>query len=248
MIPCSSLRSSGWRATDWIIEAKTVPMPMPAPSEPTPMPSPKPSACAALIVDEVAASRWSTVSSLVGRLDRRADVDGGQGGEDERLDRDDDHDFEDVEGNAYRKRDHGDDPERDAAEDEEQADRDEDQHVAREHVRVEPDAQADHAKDVRDRLENGHDRHHPLRHAGRNEALEVGNAVVADAFDVGEDHAQDREDEGHRELRGDRVDPPRRHAVPFVSGQRQGDEADEVHREDEEKERRYVREPAADRL
>ena len=31
------------------------------------------------------------------RLDRRADVDGGQGGEDERLDRDDDHDLEDVE-------------------------------------------------------------------------------------------------------------------------------------------------------
>ena len=35
--------------------------------------------------------------SLVFGLDRRADVDGGQGGEDERLDRDDDDDLEDVE-------------------------------------------------------------------------------------------------------------------------------------------------------
>src|ERR671934_1261117 len=107
MIPCSSPRNSGCRATDWIIEAKTVPMPMPAPSEPRPMPTPKPSACAALIVDDVAASRWSTVSSLVGRLDRGADVDGGQSGEDECLDRDHDHDLEDVEGNADRKRDYG---------------------------------------------------------------------------------------------------------------------------------------------
>src|ERR1051326_5539670 len=110
MIPCSSPRSSGWRATDWIIEAKTVPMPMPAPSEPRPMPRPKPSACAALIVLEVAASRWNTISSfraLVGRLDRRADVDGGQGGEDERLDGDDDHHFEEVEGDTDRERDDG---------------------------------------------------------------------------------------------------------------------------------------------
>jgi len=28
MIPCSSPRNSGWRATDWIIEPKTTPMPM----------------------------------------------------------------------------------------------------------------------------------------------------------------------------------------------------------------------------
>src|SRR5437762_11157664 len=102
MIPCSSLRSSGWRATDWIIDANTVPMPMPAPSEPRPMPTPKPSACAALMMGEVAASRWCTVSSLVARLDRRADVDGGERSEDERLDGDDDHDLEDREGDPDR--------------------------------------------------------------------------------------------------------------------------------------------------
>src|SRR6266581_2883050 len=121
MIPCSSPRSSGWRATDWIIEAKTVPMPIPAPSEPRPMPRPKPSACAALMVGEVAASRWSTVSSLVGRLDRRAEVDG----------------------DPDRQRDDGHNPECDPAEDEEEPDRDEDEHVPGQHVRVEPDAEAD---------------------------------------------------------------------------------------------------------
>src|ERR1044071_4197902 len=120
MIPCSSPRSSGWRATDWIIDANTVPMPMPAPSEPRPMPRPKPSACAALMVGEVAASRWSTVPPLVARLDRRADVDGCKRGEDERLNGDDDHDLEEVECNPDRKRDDGDDPEGDPAQDEEQ--------------------------------------------------------------------------------------------------------------------------------
>src|SRR5919197_3436492 len=111
MIPCSSPRSSGWRATDWIIEAKTVPMPMPAPSEPSPMPRPKPSALPAFTTDpEVAAStKLSTTPSLVRRLDRRADVDGGQGGEDKRLDGDDDHQFEQVEGDADHERDRDDD-------------------------------------------------------------------------------------------------------------------------------------------
>src|SRR5205085_7932078 len=189
MIPCSSPRNSGWRATDWIIEAKTVPMPIPAPSEPRPMPRPKPSACAALMVSDVA-SRWSTGSSLVGRLDGRADVDGSQSGEDERLNGDDDHHFEEVERDTDRERDDGDDPEGDPAQDEEQPDRHQDQHVAGEHVRVEPDAEADHTEDVRDRLQDGHDRHHPLRNAGGNEALEIGEAVVADSLDVGEDHAQ----------------------------------------------------------
>ena len=41
-------------------------------------------------------------SSLVLGLDGRADVDGGQGGEDVRLDRDDDDDLEEVEDVARR--------------------------------------------------------------------------------------------------------------------------------------------------
>src|ERR1041384_4724241 len=183
MIPCSSPRSSGWRATDWIIEAKTVPMPMPAPSEPSPLPRPKPSALAALPIEpEVAASTIPCTSpSLVRRLDRRADVDGGQGGEDECLDGDDDDHFEQVERDPDHKRDGDDDVEGDPAENEDQADRDQDQHVPGEHVGVETDTEADDAEDVRDRFEHGHRPDHRLRHAGGNEALDVGRPVPAEA-------------------------------------------------------------------
>src|SRR5713101_7119602 len=101
-MPCSSPRSSGWRATDWIIEPKMLPMPTPAPSEPSPMPSASAMALPALVTSPVVAAMRDRVdmvrrSSLVLGLDRRADVDGGQDGEDERLDRDDDHDLEQVE-------------------------------------------------------------------------------------------------------------------------------------------------------
>src|SRR6266516_2931750 len=250
MIPCSSPRNSGWRATDWIIEAKTVPMPMPAPSEPSPMPSPKPSALPALTTSPEVAARIvaSTSSSLVGGLDRRADVDGGQGGEDKRLDGDDDHHFEEVEGDPDHERDRDDDVEGDPAEDEDQADRDEDQHGAGQHVGVETDAEADDPEDVRDRLEHGHRPDHRLRDSGGNEALEVPGTVPAEALHVGEDDAEEGEHERHGELRGDGVDPPGRDAVPLLPRQRQRQEADGVERPDEKEERRDVREPAADRL
>src|SRR2546421_11894193 len=100
-MPWSSPRSSGCRATDWIIEAKMLPMPTPAPSAPRPTPSASPMALPAFVTSPVVAAR--TVEStcyllLVGGLDRRADVDGGQDREDERLDPDDDNDLEEAEG------------------------------------------------------------------------------------------------------------------------------------------------------
>src|ERR1041385_2974231 len=248
MIPCSSPRSSGCRATDWIIEAKTVPMPMPAPSEPSPMPTPKPSALAALTTSPAAMTRWSTGSSLVSGLDRRADVDGGEGGEDERLDGDDDDELERVERDPDRERDRDGDVEGDSAEDEDQSDRDEDQHVAGEHVRVQPDAEADDAEDMRDRLEQRHERHHRLRDACGDEALEVAQPVEANSLDVCEDDAEEREHERHGQLRRDGVDAPGGHAVPLLAGERQRDEADDVHRPDEQEQRRDVREPSADGL
>src|SRR5919108_2827638 len=108
MIPCSSPRSSGWRATACSIEAKTMPMPMPAPSDPRPMPSARPSAFPALMTFPAASSIASTVPpSLVARLDGRADVDGGERGEDERLDRDDDDHLEEGEDRRCRDGDHG---------------------------------------------------------------------------------------------------------------------------------------------
>src|SRR6266851_2231538 len=139
-MPCSSPRSSGWRATDWIIEPKMLPMPTPAPRAPRPTPRARPIALPAFVTSpDVAARRWSMASFLlVFRLDRRADVDGGQGSEDEGLDRDDDRDLEDVEDGGDRHDDHGQDH---GLQDEHQADEGQDQDVTGEHVREQPDAQ-----------------------------------------------------------------------------------------------------------
>src|SRR5215470_8542882 len=112
-MPVSSPRSSGCRATAWIIEPKMLPMPTPAPSEPRPMPS------ASAMAFPASATLPSTAptmeradmrfpSSLVLRLDRRADVDGRECSEDIGLDRNDDDDLEKVEGDFRRYRDHGD--------------------------------------------------------------------------------------------------------------------------------------------
>src|SRR5690242_15372725 len=111
-MPCSSPRSSGWRATDWIIEPKMLPMPTPAPSAPRPTPSARPIALPALVTSPVVAAMKVKVdmvrrASLVLGLDRRADVDGGQCSEDERLDRDDDRHLEDVEDACDRHDEHG---------------------------------------------------------------------------------------------------------------------------------------------
>src|SRR5437773_6905045 len=99
-MPWSSPRSSGCRATDWIIEPKMLPMPTPAPSAPRPTPSARPIAFPALVTSPVVAAMSAESIAgylLVFRLDRRADVDGGQRGEDECLDADNDRDLEDVE-------------------------------------------------------------------------------------------------------------------------------------------------------
>src|SRR3954452_19909575 len=139
-MPVSSPLSSGCRATDWIIDAKIRPMPTPAPAAPSPTPSARPMALPALVTSPDVAARIvaSTCSSLVLGLDRRADVDGGQGGEDERLNADDDDDFEDVE--RGRDGDHC-GREDDRLQDEHEADEGEDQDVSREHVREQTHAQ-----------------------------------------------------------------------------------------------------------
>src|SRR4029450_3604659 len=107
-MPWSPPRSSGWRATAWIIEPKMLPMPMPAPSEPRPMPSASAIALpASTLLAASCAIKLNTYSSLsMLRLDPRADVDGGKRSEDERLDRDHDHDLEEIEerGRADRQR------------------------------------------------------------------------------------------------------------------------------------------------
>src|SRR3954452_12814449 len=142
-MPCSSPRSSGWRATDWIIEPKMLPMPTPAPRAPRPTPSARPTALPAFVTSPVGARMYPSMRFLlVLRLDRGADVDGGQGSEDEGLDADDDHDLEDVEDRGDR---NDKDREDERLQDEDEADEREDQDVARQHVREKTDAERDEA-------------------------------------------------------------------------------------------------------
>src|SRR5919201_4117226 len=246
-MPWSSPRSSGWRATDWIIEPKMFPMPTPAPSAPRPTPRARPIALPAFVTSPEVAARTvaSSSSPLVSGLDRGADVDGGQGGEDERLDRDDDRDLEEVEGRGDRD---DDDRQDDRLQDEHEADEGEDQDVAGEHVREEPDGERDQAHELAEHLE-GHDQdEEPLRSL-RDPALEVADGPVPpDALEVREDEREHGERERYGERRRRGVDAPDRHAVVRLAGERQRDEPDRVHDPDEEHQRRDVREPAADRL
>src|SRR5918992_4828061 len=169
-------------------------MPIPAPTAPRPTPTPKaialprsatfPSACASK------KSTWSPF--LVFRFDGAADVDGGEQGEDEGLDRDDDDHLEEVDerSDADRKRD-----EPPGREDENEAEHHEDQHVAGEHVREEADRERDEPHELRDDLERHDQREEALRRAGRDPTLEVaGCAVVPDPFHV----RREERDQGER--------------------------------------------------
>src|SRR5512132_950213 len=125
-MPVSSPLSSGWRATAWIIEPKMLPMPMPAPSEPRPMPRASAIALPASTLLAAAARRLKDMLGtppcgclLVLRLDRRTDVDGRECSKDESLDRDDDHDLEEIERGG---RGNGDDGDGEVLEHEDQAD------------------------------------------------------------------------------------------------------------------------------
>src|SRR5512132_1874233 len=244
-IPWSSPRSSGCRATDWIIEPKMLPMPTPAPSAPRPTPRARPIALPAFVTSpDVAARSVCTTPSLMLRLDCRADVDGGQGGEDERLDPDDDDDLEDVED----RRGNQDGQKRQRLEDEDQPEEREDQDVAREHVREESDAQRDQAHELSEDLERHDQWQQRLRRLG-DPALEVaGRPVPADALDVREHEGEERQRQRHRQRARRGVDAPGRDAVVRLPGDRQRNEAQQVDDEDEQQQRRDVREPAADRL
>src|SRR3990170_3245113 len=211
-MPRSSLRSSGWRATAWIIEPKMLPMPTPAPSAPRPIPSARAIALPASAPASAAARKKNEefmVGLLLGSvlgLDGRADVDGGQGGEDIRLDGDDDQGFEEVEKGGGR---YGDKCQEDVLEHDDEPDEREDEHVACEHVRVEADREADQAHELAQDLERDDQRQHRLRHVG-NPALEVApRPVCAYSLDVSERPGHERQRERDRESRGRRKDRER---------------------------------------
>src|SRR3954468_1167766 len=195
-MPWSSPRSSGCRATDWIIEPKMLPMPTPAPSAPRPTPRARPIALPALVTSpEVAARRVLMLFLLVLWLDRRADVDGGQGSEDKRLDADDDDHLEEVE----ERRGDQDREQLQGLEDEDEPQEGEDQDVAGEHVGEEPDAQRDQAHELTEDLQRDDQEEQPLGRL-RDPALEVANrAVPANALEMREDEGEKSERQRHRE-------------------------------------------------
>src|SRR3990170_4490695 len=191
-MPWSSPRSSGWRATAWIIEPKMLPMPMPAPAAPRPTPTPKAIARPMLVTSPVIAARTvpKVPLPLVFGFDCPADVDGGEEREDEGLDRDHDRDLEDVDRDAHGNRDHR---EHDRFEDEDQAEHHEDEHVAGQHVGEESDGERDQAHELGDHLEHGDRPDQHLRDAPRDPALDVlDRAVVANALDVRRDERDQR--------------------------------------------------------
>src|SRR4051794_13691199 len=222
-----------------------LPMPTPAPSAPSPTPRARPIALPAFVTSPVVAARSvCTTPSLVLGLDGRADVDGGQCGEDERLDPDDDHDLEDVE--DRRGNDHGQKLQR--LEDEDQPEEREDQDVPGEHVREESDAQRDQPHELPENLERHDQDQQSLRSLG-DPTLEVARrAVPANPLEVREHERDERERERDRERARRGVDAPGRDAVVRLARDRQRDEAEQIDHEDEQQQRRDVREPARDRL
>src|SRR4051794_379841 len=119
--------------------ATTRPMPIPGPIAAPPYTMPRPMVWRPALLSTAAAARtWSKGSSLVFRMHRSADVDGGENGEDEGL-QERDEDLEPGEGEEQRVAERQDDHENARLEDRGADHREgrEDQ-VAREHVGEQP--------------------------------------------------------------------------------------------------------------
>src|SRR6266571_460468 len=250
MIPCSSPRSSGCLATDWIIEAKMLPMPTPAPTAPSPTPRPKAIAWPSLTCGAAAARNETsdTAASLVFGLDRRADVDRGQRREDERLDRDDDDHLEEIEDDRAGQ---PEEPPRRCIDDEHEPDHHKDEHVAREHVREETYRERDQTHELRQDFDHGNRGDQHLGQAARNPALEVATGTVPpDPLEVREEEGDERKRERHGERGRGRVDPERRNRktedMNFVTRERKRQEAEHVYDPDEQEQRSDVGKPEAD--
>src|SRR5215211_5658855 len=122
MRPSSEPRSSGWRPTDSMVLPKMKPTPTPGPIAPKPVARPSWSALAA---SSMLPSSAMQVSLVVG-VDRSTDVDGGQGGEDVRLQERDQGHLERVDGRRHghseREEEVADDPAEERAQPEEHRD------------------------------------------------------------------------------------------------------------------------------
>src|SRR3954453_14405700 len=209
-----SSRISGWRVTDSMTLPKMKPTPMPGPIVPRPAPMPSAMALPALRPYSCGSAAWairvmiesSTACSLVLFGDGAAEVDRGEGGEDEGLQGGDEADLEQEEGHGH---DAGDGAEDDRADhrqvqqDDEPAAHEQDQQVAGEDVREQSDAEADQAHEVRDDLDEEDRDSRRALDAGRDPALEVvDKALPADALHVVAEPHHHRQPQRARRVRG----------------------------------------------
>src|SRR5436305_13839 len=176
-----SSRISGWRVTDSITLPKMKPTPMPGPIVPRPAPTPSAmawrpflgtswlAAWASVVSESMSMDESSFVS--VGLGDRLAEVNGCEGGEDERLQRGDQHDLEQEEDDGQRQGDHADGGE--SEQDDEPAAHEEDQQVPGQDVGEEPHREGDDPHELRDHLDREQERPQRRRRPGRNPAAEI---------------------------------------------------------------------------
>src|SRR4051794_6085 len=179
--------------------------------------------------------------------DGAAEVDGSESGEDECLKGRDQHDLEDEEDDGDRDR--HDAERREADQRHHAAAHEQDQQVACEQVREEPDRQRDDPYEVRDHLDAEQQRLERLGRAGRDEGGEVAaHPVRTDALDVVAEPHDQGEDQRHRDVRRRGVQRERRDLEPeeheaLLAVGRQRYVADQVREPDEEEERADEREP-----
>src|SRR3954447_8011648 len=255
-----SSRISGWRVTDSMTLPKMKPTSMPGPIVPRPAPMPSAMALPALRPYSCGSAAWairvmiesSTACSLVLFGDGAAEVDRGEGGEDEGLQGGDEADLEQEEGHGH---DAGDDAEDhgeadgDVQQHDEAAAHEQDEQVAGQDVGEESDAQADEADEVRDDLDDEDRSLREALDAGGHPARQVLHEPLGpDALDVVADPHDEREDERHGEVGGRGVERERRDVqaedVDRVLGvRRQREVADDVREPDEQEDRADEREP-----
>src|SRR4051794_3165367 len=207
-----SSRISGWRVTDSMTLPKMKPTPTPGPTVPRPAPTPSAIARSPLAgassdaaAGGVGTSPRSTVAPLVLLGDRAAEIDRGESGEDEGLQRGHEAHFEEEEGHGHDDRDGA--QRREPKQHDEAAGHEEDEQMPGEDVREESDAQRDDPHEVRDDLDREDRDARGALDAGRDPGLQVADrALGPDALEVVAEPHDQRQDQRHRDVGGRR--PP----------------------------------------
>src|SRR3954452_8727090 len=182
---------------------KMKPTPTPGPTVPRPAPTPRAIARSPLEGSPPAWAKMLIVSRIMSLLlvllgDRAAEIDRGESGEDEGLQRGHQAHFEEEEGDGHDDRHRAE--RRQAEQHDEPAAHEQDEQVAGEDVGEESDAQRDDPDEVRDHLDREDRDPREALHAGRHPAREVlADTLGAHALDV----VREPDDEGEHQRDGD---------------------------------------------